>query len=125
MASVKNSWFYRSLSRKFSFLELLLITGPTLIGWLIGVLRYPRQDIRFRLGFQGGLIFFVYICCLTLNFLIAFWDVSFFYKELSNYIHSYLVSTYLGITLYLMLASLVGLPCLFPFVGPRIDRFLR
>ncbi|MCS6971605.1 MAG: hypothetical protein NZL89_01135, partial [Leptospiraceae bacterium] len=39
-------------------LERFLIAGPTLIGYVLGLLRYPPGSVGFEIGFQS-LVFFV------------------------------------------------------------------
>ena len=53
----------------YSKVELLLICGPFMIGGVLGILRYKKEDTRFILGFQNLLIFSIFIFLLTALFL--------------------------------------------------------
>jgi hypothetical protein len=47
-------------------IEKFLIAGPTLVGFLLGVLRYPPGHKYFEVGFQSFLIFAAYLMLMTL-----------------------------------------------------------
>lgn len=50
-------------------IELFLISGPFLLGWVFGILRYQKESPRFALGFQNFLTLALFLLLLTLVYL--------------------------------------------------------
>ncbi len=113
------SYFYKSLvltcksffskfdkNPFYHLIESTLIIGPFLIGWLLGLLRYPPSNIKFKLAFQSGFIFVIYMFLLTLNIFLAWLNIL-GYLQCSYYIASilvclYIITTTLILSVYLL-----------------------
>ena len=122
---IKEHDYYKRLEKKIPAIELALISGPTLVGWLIGILKYPKEDVRFRLAFQGGLIFIAYVVSILVNLIVAYLEISSIYKEYSHYIHSILALAYLVVSIYIMIRSLMNDPPIEPLVDDLIEDLLK
>ena len=48
-------------------LKLFLIIGPTLLFWVIGILKYPPDHKIFLFALQNAIIFLYYMILLTLS----------------------------------------------------------
>jgi len=72
---------------KFVFIaEKFIITGPVLIGWILGILRHEPATAYFKLGIQSMMLFFIY---LTTRFVLYLAHILIDYPV---FIHHYLES---------------------------------
>ncbi|MDH5719496.1 MAG: hypothetical protein OEZ13_02630 [Spirochaetia bacterium] len=101
--------------------ELFLISGPTLIGWVIGMVKYEYRDERFKISIQSFALFLIYIALLVLNQIIVFTNIA-NYKYYSLYADSFFCFLYLLLGLYFYIGARRKNPYLHGLIIRVLDR---
>ena len=60
---------YRKILEIYEKVELAMICGPFIFGWLPGIIRYRSNSLRFGLAFQNLVIFLFYLVLILLAYL--------------------------------------------------------
>ena len=113
----------KQLRPSFYYFESFLLVGPCLIGWIVGILCYPSTDTKFRLAFQSGVIFILYIGLVTLNALLTIFNV-FGYLQFSHYVISIIIAFYFSVSIILWISYLKQKSMIFSFFDRILDRLL-
>lgn len=105
-------------------LEKFLIAGPTLIGFIIGLLKYPPRHIAFEAGFQSLVIFTGYIAALVF---VQALDSLFFsgWPMFLGIARSLLATSYLALTIMQYLPWRSGNPRFYAFTARARIKFTR
>ncbi len=105
-------------------LEKFLIAGPTLIGFIIGILKYPPRHVAFEVGFQSLVIFSGYIATLVF---VQMLDSLFFssWPLFLGVSRSLLATGYLALTFMQYLPWRSGNPRMFSFTERARIKFIR
>jgi hypothetical protein len=113
------SWAERTLPE----VEKFVIAGPTLFGFLPGILRYQPGTAHFETGFQSLIIFLAYLAALTV---LQLADSLFFssWPMVLGLARSLLAIAYLAVTLRQVIQWRTGSPQILPVVS-RIREWLR
>lgn len=104
--------------------EKFLIAGPTLIGFIIGILKYPPRQAAFEAGFQSLVIFSGYIAALVF---VQMLDSLFFssWPLFLGVSRSLLAAGYLALTFTQYLPWRSGSPRMFSFTERARSKFNR
>lgn len=104
--------------------EKFLIAGPTLIGFIIGILKYPPRHAAFEAGFQSLVIFSGYIAALVF---VQTLDSLFFssWPLFLGVSRSLLAIVYLALTFMQYLPWRSGNPRMFSFTERARAKFIR
>jgi hypothetical protein len=113
------SWVQRTLLA----VEKFVIAGPTLIGFLPGLLRYQPGSVHFETGFQSLLFFVGYLAALIV---LQIFDSLFFsnWPMVLALARSLLAIAYLAVTLRQVIEWRAGSPKILPAVR-RVREWLR
>ncbi|MFZ5627850.1 MAG: hypothetical protein ACOY5B_01895 [Spirochaetota bacterium] len=109
--------------RAWPELEKFIIAGPTLLGFVLGLVRYQPATVHFETGFQSMVIFLAYLAGLTVlqaadSLLFSSWPV------VLGVARSLLATVYLIFTLRQFMQWRTGHPHILPAVL-RIREKLR
>lgn len=77
------SFYQNNIKPYIGPVELFVIAGPTLIGFIAGFWRYEPADERFTIAFQSFLFFLGYLALLTFNHFLSY--LNFF--SYANYVY--------------------------------------
>ena len=116
--------YLRRIKNFLPAIELLLTTGPFLICWIIGILRYGADNIRFKLSVQNMAIFFIYILLLFINYTIFVIDV-YDYRKYSYFAESAFSSIYIIINSILYFKAKNNNYFIFSFVSKILNKYLK
>jgi hypothetical protein len=96
-------------SKKYTLTEIIkevklfILTGPTCLGWIFGILNYPLNSDFFKLAIQNGLSSLVFAS--TYGF---FYTIHLFFhipsENILLFLESFLSLAYVGTTLFCYLA---------------------
>jgi hypothetical protein len=113
------SWVQRTLLE----VEKFVIAGPTLIGFLPGLLRYQPGSVHFETGFQSLVFFVGYLAALIV---LQIFDSLFFsnWPMVLALARSLLAIAYLAVTLRQVIEWRAGSPKILPAVR-RVREWLR
>lgn len=105
-------------------IEKFLIAGPTLIGFIIGILKYPPRHAAFEVAFQSLVIFSGYILALVF---VQTLDSLFFsgWPMVLGISRSLLAAAYVALTLMQYLPWRSGNPRMFSFTERARAKFNR
>lgn len=105
-------------------LEKFLIAGPMLIGFIIGILKYPPRHVAFEAGFQSLVIFTGYIAALVF---VQALDSLFFsgWPMFLGIARSLLALGYLALTIMQYLPWRGGNPRFYAFTARARAKFSR
>ena len=105
-------------------IERFLIAGPTLVGFVVGILKYPPRHVAFEIGFQSLLIFTAYLAALVF---VQTLDSLFFsgWPLVLGICRSLLAAGYLSLTLMQYLPWRSGNPRMFGFTHRARAKFTR
>jgi len=118
--NIENNKTINGIRKFWPSLELFLITGPTLIGWVPGILKYEYYEERFKLGMQSMAVFLLYIAMLILNQIIVSMNIG-EYKYYAFYIDSFFCLLYLITCFYLYKRAKIRNTYLHPFLFRVLD----
>lgn len=105
------AWGERTLPE----LERFVIAGPTLVGFVLGLVRYQPGTVHFETGFQSLVIFLAYLAALTVlqmadSLLFSSWPI------VLGVARSLLAVVYLAVTIRQFVQWRTGTPQIFPAV---------
>lgn len=105
------AWAERTLPR----VEKFFIAGPTLVGFVFGLVRYQPGTAHFETGFQSLVIFLAYLAGLTV---LQVADSLFFgsWPIILGVARSLLAVVYLGVTIRQFMQWRTGVPQILPAV---------
>ncbi len=102
-------------------LKKFVIGGPTLVGFILGIVRYAPGTVYFETAFQSLVIFLIYLLALT----VAQAADSLFFSSwplVLAFARSLLATAYLAITIRQFLQWRKGNPQILPLVGRIRER---
>lgn len=111
---VKKLVFKLTSSQKFKILQSwyeknaqehvhdLLLTGPSLLGWLYGVMKYEPDHANFSIALRSLQLFLMYIIFLSVNSFLSFADI-FSYSKIEVYLESLAALFYIILHIFLYL----------------------
>lgn len=111
-----------NIRQAIDYTILLLLSGPFLLGWIIGILGYPANHRRFLLGMQNFILTVIYFCALTLFYTaqkLFLFEVYYLYV-----IHSILAFAYISINTTIFFLALKGKTPVYGRVRSLLDNLI-